>query len=85
MLTLFAVLITFINAYSVSLATKVQNFFTVMKLIAVAIIIFGGAYMLFNGKIITIPRTNTSLKHREFVCTCHVSMHVPPVLSYFTV
>ncbi|XP_060564444.1 b(0,+)-type amino acid transporter 1-like isoform X3 [Ruditapes philippinarum] len=42
-------LITFINAYSVSLATKVQNFFTVMKLIAIAIIIGGGAYMLTQG------------------------------------
>ncbi|KAH3778537.1 hypothetical protein DPMN_180002 [Dreissena polymorpha] len=41
--------ITFINAYSVSLATKVQNFFTVMKLISVAIIIIGGIYMLVNG------------------------------------
>jgi len=48
------VLITFINAWSVSLATKVQNFFTVMKLISVAIIIFGGAYMLFNGKLFRI-------------------------------
>ncbi|XP_045193427.1 b(0,+)-type amino acid transporter 1-like isoform X3 [Mercenaria mercenaria] len=42
-------LITFINAYSVSLATKVQNFFTVMKLLAIAIIIGGGAYMLSQG------------------------------------
>ena len=44
-----SVLITFINAWSVSLATKVQNFFTVMKLIAVAIIIGGGVYMLATG------------------------------------
>ena len=44
-----SVLITFINAWSVSLATKVQNFFTVMKLIAVAVIIGGGVYMLATG------------------------------------
>ncbi|XP_052815410.1 b(0,+)-type amino acid transporter 1-like isoform X2 [Mya arenaria] len=42
-------LITFINAYSVDLATKVQNLFTIMKLVAVAIIIAGGVYMLSTG------------------------------------
>lgn len=41
--------VTFINAWSVSLATKVQNFFTVMKLIAVAIIVIGGACLLCKG------------------------------------
>ena len=48
-----SVLVTFINAWSVDLATKVQNFFTVMKLIAVAIIVVGGAYQLCQGKLIT--------------------------------
>ena len=43
-------MVTFINAWSVSLATKVQNFFTVMKLIAVAIIVTGGAYMISQGE-----------------------------------
>lgn len=42
--------VTFINAYSVSLATKVQNFFTITKLIAVAIIVVGGACMIYQGE-----------------------------------
>ena len=46
---LFTVIVTFINAWSVSLATKVQNFFTVMKLIAVAVVVVGGAYQLAIG------------------------------------
>ena len=50
---IISVLVTFINAWSVDLATKVQNFFTVMKLIAVAIIVVGGAYQLCQGKLIT--------------------------------
>ena len=47
--TFFSVIVTFINAWSVSLATKVQNFFTVMKLIAVAVVVVGGAYQLALG------------------------------------
>ena len=42
-------LITFINSYSVSVATKVQNVFTAAKLIAIAIIIVGGMYKLATG------------------------------------
>jgi len=45
-------IITFINAWSVSLATKVQNFFTIMKLFAVALIVIGGMYMLSEGETI---------------------------------
>ena len=43
-------LISFINCYSVKLATKVQNFFTVTKLIAIAIITVGGAVMISKGE-----------------------------------
>ena len=49
---LFSVLISFINCYSVKLATKVQNFFTVTKLIAIAIITVGGAVMISKGKLL---------------------------------
>ena len=43
-------LITFINCFSVKLATKVQNIFTAAKLVAIAIIIAGGLYMIGIGK-----------------------------------
>lgn len=43
-------LICFINCYSVKLATKVQNFFTITKLIAIVIITIGGAVMLGKGE-----------------------------------
>lgn len=43
-------LISFINCYSVKLATRVQNFFTITKLIAVAIITVGGAIMIGKGE-----------------------------------
>ncbi|XP_063439298.1 b(0,+)-type amino acid transporter 1-like isoform X2 [Mytilus trossulus] len=42
--------ISFINCYSVKLATKVQNFFTVTKLIAIVIIVAGGAVMIARGE-----------------------------------
>lgn len=42
-------LITFINCFSVKLATKVQNIFTAAKLVAIAIIIGGGLYMISIG------------------------------------
>lgn len=42
-------LITFINCFSVKLATKVQNIFTAAKLIAIAVIIVGGLYMICMG------------------------------------
>lgn len=44
-------LITFINCFSVKLATKVQNIFTAAKLVAIAIIIAGGLYMIGIGKL----------------------------------
>merc|ERR1719376_18639 len=43
------VLITFINSYSVTMATKVQNVFTAAKLFAIAIIVVGGIYKLSQG------------------------------------
>ncbi|CAC5409172.1 SLC7A9 [Mytilus coruscus] len=42
--------ISFINCYSVKLATKVQNFFTITKLIAIVVIVVGGAVMIARGE-----------------------------------
>ena len=47
-------LITFINCFSVKLATKVQNVFTAAKLVAIAIIIAGGLYMIGIGEYIIL-------------------------------
>lgn len=38
-----------VNCYSVNLATNVQNIFTAAKLVAIAIIVCGGAYKLIQG------------------------------------
>ena len=38
-----------VNCHSVSLATKVQNFFTLAKLMAIALIVCGGAFKLSQG------------------------------------
>ncbi|XP_071523218.1 b(0,+)-type amino acid transporter 1 isoform X7 [Panulirus ornatus] len=43
------VIITFINSYSVTLATKVQNVFTAAKLLAILIIVVGGMVKLAQG------------------------------------
>nr|XP_023023095.1 b(0,+)-type amino acid transporter 1 [Leptinotarsa decemlineata] len=43
------VVILYINCYSVSLATSVQNVFTAAKLVAVLIVVLGGAYKMFEG------------------------------------
>lgn len=45
----FTVMILAVNCYSVNLATNVQNIFTAAKLVAVAIIVCGGAYKLILG------------------------------------
>ncbi|KAL5021221.1 hypothetical protein ScPMuIL_000376 [Solemya velum] len=44
-------IITFINAFSVKIATMVQNFFTFAKLIAIAMIIIGGIIKIAMGNI----------------------------------
>ncbi len=41
--------ITFVNCFSVQLATKVQNVFTAAKLVAIGIIVVGGVYMISIG------------------------------------
>ena len=38
-----------VNCHSVALATKVQNFFTVAKLLAIAVIVAGGLVMFCRG------------------------------------
>ena len=43
------VLILLVNCYSVNLATGVQNAFTAAKLIAILVVIIGGAYKLIQG------------------------------------
>ena len=42
-------LISFVNCFSVTLATRVQNVFTVAKLSAIGIIIVGGLYYIVSG------------------------------------
>ncbi|ENN74488.1 hypothetical protein D910_03886 [Dendroctonus ponderosae] len=44
------VVILYVNCYSVNLATSVQNVFTAAKLVAVLIVILGGAYKIVEGK-----------------------------------
>ncbi|CAL1301407.1 unnamed protein product [Larinioides sclopetarius] len=41
--------ITFINCYSVRIATRMNNVFTIAKLLAIAIVVLVGAYMLSKG------------------------------------
>lgn len=42
-------MILFVNCYSVNLGMAVQNIFTAAKLVAVVIVICGGAWKLFQG------------------------------------
>ncbi|GIX79708.1 b(0,+)-type amino acid transporter 1 [Caerostris extrusa] len=42
-------IITYINCLSVKLATRIQNFFTAAKLLAIAIIVVGGSFKLMQG------------------------------------
>ncbi|CAL1547645.1 unnamed protein product [Lymnaea stagnalis] len=42
-------LVSAVNCHSVNLATKVQNFFTLAKLMAVGVIVLGGFVMIFKG------------------------------------
>ncbi|CAM1308452.1 SLC7A9 (predicted) [Pycnogonum litorale] len=49
--TLTVALITFINCYSVSVATKIQNIFTAAKLVAIAIIIVCGIVKMAEGNV----------------------------------
>ncbi|KAI2807169.1 b(0,+)-type amino acid transporter 1, partial [Blomia tropicalis] len=45
----FIVTITYVNCYSVSLATSTQNIFTAAKLLAIIIIVIGGVVHLLQG------------------------------------
>ncbi|CAG2168455.1 unnamed protein product [Oppiella nova] len=52
----FIVTITFVNCYSVNLATSTQNVFTAAKLLAIIIIVIGGIVQLFQGKTALISK-----------------------------
>ncbi|XP_025833041.1 b(0,+)-type amino acid transporter 1 isoform X2 [Agrilus planipennis] len=45
------VVILYVNCYSVNLATSVQNVFTAAKLVAILIVILGGAYKIIEGNV----------------------------------
>jgi len=44
------VTITYLNCHSVNLATGTQNVFTLAKLLAIIVIVIGGAVSLFQGQ-----------------------------------
>ncbi|KAG0724055.1 b(0,+)-type amino acid transporter 1 [Chionoecetes opilio] len=50
------IMITFINSYSVNLATRVQNVFTAAKLLAILIIVVGGIVKLAQGNTAHLSR-----------------------------
>jgi len=50
MLFVCPVIITYINCYSVNLATGVQNAFTAAKLVAVFVVVAGGVYKIIQGR-----------------------------------
>ena len=49
-MVLFSGVLTFVNCYSVTWATRVQDVFTFAKLLALVIIIITGIYMLAKGE-----------------------------------
>lgn len=52
--------ILYVNCYSVNLATSVQNVFTAAKLVAVLIVILGGAYKILDGNNTRNQKSNTN-------------------------
>lgn len=52
--------ILYVNCYSVNLATSVQNVFTAAKLVAVLIVILGGAYKILDGNNTHNQKSNTN-------------------------
>lgn len=61
-----------VNCYSVNLATNVQNIFTAAKLVAIAIIVGGGAYKLILGNTFYIIWLKTHIHARAFIHHHHI-------------
>ena len=56
-------LLTFINIASVKAATKIQDIFTIAKLVALMLIIITGAVMLAQGRSYNTKCLNTVKPH----------------------
>lgn len=75
-------MITFVNCFSVELATKVQNVFTAAKLLAIAIIIGGGVYRIAGQLTRLVPNNSlvNSTIPMSFFKTKPIFFFVPSLL-----
>lgn len=70
-----------VNCYSVNLATNVQNIFTAAKLVAIAIIVGGGAYKLILGNATPITRLKPTFILKSFYPSLSVTVPHDVVLQ----